>query len=101
MQSKLRLIRQTMTNFKGVRNLCFEPNGCDAEVRGANATGKTTVLDGFLWLLFDKDSAGRKDFAVKTLDGAGRVIPMLEHSVELVLDKDGERVTIRKTFCES
>ena len=59
MQSKLRIIRQTMTNFKGVRSLCFEPNGFGAAVRGANATGKTSLLDGFLWLLFDKDSAGR------------------------------------------
>ncbi len=101
MQSKLRLIRQTMTNFKGVRSLCFTPDGCDAAVRGANASGKTTVLDGFLWLLFDKDSAGRKEFAIKTQDEAGRVIPMLEHSVELVLEKDGERVTLRKTLCES
>ena len=101
MQSNLRLIRQTMTNFKGARNVRFEPNGCDAAVHGANATGKTTLLDGFLWLLFDKDSAGRKDFEIKTQDAAGRAIPMLDHSVELVLDKDGEQVTLRKTLSES
>lgn len=100
MQSHLRLIRQTMTNFKGARRLLFEPAGSDAEVRGANATGKTTVLDGFLWLLFDKDSAGRKEFAVKTQAAEGRALPMLDHSVELVLDKDGEQVTLRKTLSE-
>lgn len=100
MQSNLRLIRQAMTNFKGARNLRFEPNGCDAAVHGANATGKTTLLDGFLWLLFDKDSAGRKDFEIKTQDTAGRASPMLDHSVELLLDKDGEQVTLRKTLSE-
>ena len=100
MQSHLRLIRQTMTNFKGARRLLFEPAGSDAEVRGANATGKTTVLDGFLWLLFDKDSAGRKEFAIKTQAADGRALPMLDHSVELVLDKDGEQVTLRKTLSE-
>jgi hypothetical protein len=101
MQSHLRLIRQTMTNFKGTRSFCFSPNGNDAEVCGANATGKTTLLDGFLWLLFDKDSAGRKEFAVKTQDAEGRALPMLDHSVELVLDKDGEQLTLRKTLSES
>ena len=101
MQSHLRLIRQTLTNFKGTRSLCFEPDGCNAEVRGANATGKTTLLDGFLWLLFDKDSAGRKDFAIKTQATDGSALPMLDHSVELVLDKDGERLTLRKTLSEA
>jgi DNA repair exonuclease SbcCD ATPase subunit len=101
MQSHLRLIRQTMTNFKGTRSFCFSPNGNDVEVCGANATGKTTLLDGFLWLLFDKDSAGRKEFAVKTQDAEGRALPMLDHSVELVLDKDGEQLTLRKTLSES
>ena len=100
MQSKLRLIRQTMTNFKGIRSQCFTADGCDVEVRGANATGKTTLLDGFLWLLFDKDSAGRKEFAIKTQAADGRPLPMLDHSVELVLDKDGEQVTLRKTLSE-
>ena len=101
MQSHLRLIRQTLTNFKGTRSLCFEPDGCNAEVRGANATGKTTLLDGFLWLLFDKDSAGRKEFAIKTQAADGSALPMLDHSVELVLDKDGERLTLRKTLSEA
>lgn len=97
----MKLIRLELRNFKGVRDFVLSPEGGDISVCGDNATGKTTLADAFMWLLFDKDSANRKDFDIKTLDAAGRPISGLEHEVAATLeDERGERVTLRKAFCE-
>jgi len=82
----MRLHRLTLTNFKGVRELTFEPEGKNANVYGDNATGKTTLSDAIHWLFFDKDSSGRKDFAIKTTDKTGEAIHNLEHIVEADID---------------
>jgi DNA repair exonuclease SbcCD ATPase subunit len=97
---EIKLMKLTLQNFKGVRNLAVEPQGQDLVFRGDNGTGKTTNLDGFLWLLFGKDSQGRSDFALKTLDDQGREIHGLDHSVEAELLVDGKTVTLRKSYRE-
>lgn len=77
------LERLTLNNFKGIKNLVLAANGGDADVYGDNATGKTTMFDGFVWLLFGKDSQNKADFEIKGLDGAGKVLQhKLEHEVE-------------------
>ena len=57
-------------------------------VRGANATGKTTVFDAFTWCLFGKDSTGKTDFEIKTKVN-GLVVEKVPNSVSLVLDVSG------------
>jgi len=96
----LKLISLKLRNFKGQRDFLFEPNGKNASVFGDNGTGKTTLMDAFSWLLFDKDSTGKKDFAIKTLDENNEPIHGLEHEVEGVLDVDGKRITLRKVYRE-
>lgn len=96
----MELMRLTLTNFKGIRSFTFEPNGQDCDVFGANATGKTTIFDGFTWLLFDKNSQNKKDFNIKTLDANGEPYHGLEHTVEAVLQVDGKLVTLKKTLTE-
>ncbi|WDL99336.1 AAA family ATPase [Alicyclobacillus sp. ALC3] len=93
------LTRLTLRNFKGVRDLTSD-FGTTTEVFGDNATGKTTLFDAFLWLLFDKDSQNRKDFDIKTLDANGKPLPGLDHEVEAVLEIDGRPLTLRKVFSE-
>lgn len=66
------LERLTLRNFKGIKELVLAANGGDADVYGDNATGKTTMFDGFVWLLFGKDSQNKADFEIKGLDGVGR-----------------------------
>ena len=66
MEIRLRSLR--LTNFKGIKSLELDLGGHNASIYGANATGKTSIYDGFLWLLFDKDSANRKDFNIKCHD---------------------------------
>ena len=79
-----------LENFKGIHNLELD-FGNTTEIRGRNATGKTTIVDAFTWCLFGKDSSGRTNFNIKTIDENG-VIHKIDHSVEVtfVIDTDGE-----------
>ncbi|WP_342422926.1 hypothetical protein [Paenibacillus sp. FSL E2-0178] len=98
---RINLERLTLRNFKGIKELVLAINGGDADVYGDNATGKTTVFDGFVWLLFGKDSQNKADFEIKGLDGAGKVLRhKLEHEVEGVFLIDGRRRTFRRVFSE-
>jgi DNA repair exonuclease SbcCD ATPase subunit len=97
----MKLLRLRLRNFKGTKEFILETQGHNVNVFGDNASGKTTLQDAFLWVLFDKDSANRKDFAIKTLDANGQELHGLEHSVEAVLELDnGKRITLRKVFTE-
>lgn len=90
----------TYTNFKGLRNFLMDLQGCNAHVYGDNATGKTTAFDGFLWLLFDKDSNNDSKFALQTLTSSGTKVHNLEHTVEGELLVDGVEVKLKKVYKE-
>jgi DNA repair exonuclease SbcCD ATPase subunit len=96
----LRLQRLTLKNFKGISHFTVEAEGQSISVLGDNATGKTTISDSFRWLLFDKDSQDKKDFAIKTLDSKGNVIPGIEHEVEAIIEYDGRLIALRKVYME-
>jgi AAA15 family ATPase/GTPase len=97
---EIRLLSLSLKNFKGIRQFTLQANGQDVKVYGDNATGKTTLFDAFVWLLFDKDSQNKKDFAIKTLDKDGQVLHGLEHEVEGVFLIDGKQLSLRKVFSE-
>ncbi|WAA10817.1 AAA family ATPase [Fervidibacillus albus] len=97
---EIRLLTLNIKNFKGVRSFTLEANGKNVRVFGDNATGKTTLFDAFIWLLFDKDSQNKKDFAIKTLDKSGNTIHNLNHEVEGVFLVDGKHLTLKKVFSE-
>jgi DNA repair exonuclease SbcCD ATPase subunit len=97
---ELKLISLTLQNFKGIRSFHLDARGENARVFGDNATGKTTLFDSFLWLLFDKDSQNKKDFSIKTLDGDGKEMHNMEHEVEGMFSLDGRTITLRKVFTE-
>lgn len=97
---KILLKKMRLTNFKGIRN--FEINFDEEinEVRGANGTGKTSLFDAFLWLLFGKDSRGKKDFGIKTYDENGEEIHRIEHNVTAVISVDGVDKVLSRTLRE-
>lgn len=97
------LERLTLRNFKGIKEFVLAVNGGDADVYGDNATGKTTIFDGFLWLLFGKDSENRTEqkFEIKELNSAGKVLQhKLEHEIEGCLLVDGRPRTFRRVYAE-
>jgi len=64
-----------ISQFKGVRQLALDFAPEENSLYGANATGKTTIYDALLWLLFDKDSAGSSKFTVKPIAATQGVTP--------------------------
>lgn len=87
-----------MKNFKGLKeqDIYFTNN---TMISGPNASGKTTVVDAFNWLLFDKDSKGRANFEIKTLKD-GEPINGLDHLVEGTFAVNGEKMYLRKIYKE-
>ena len=97
----MKILNLTLHNFKGVRYFVLDSKGKDTNVFGDNATGKTTLADAFMWLLFGKDSLNRSDFEIKTLGPNGEPEHGLEHSVEaLLLLPDGSHLALKKVYQE-
>lgn len=96
----IKLQNLTLENFKGVKHLEIDAGGENLSVYGNNGTGKTTIADAFLWLLFGKDSAGRSDFEIKTLDKDGKPINFIDHSVRATITADGINIELEKIYRE-
>ena len=97
----LELINLKINNFKGIKSFELDANGADLEVRGRNATGKTTLFDAFTWLLFGRDSMNRTQFEIKTLDENGNVKQHgINHEVEGTFSFDGRTITLKRVYKE-
>lgn len=96
---KILLKRLSLKNFKGIKGLEID-FGKLTTIQGENATGKTTIFDGFLWLLFGKDSQGKSAFEIQPLDNQGNVLHGLETSVTAILDVDGYERILGRTLSE-
>jgi len=97
----MKILDLTLHNFKGIKHFRLSTQGKDVNAFGDNATGKTTLADAFMWLLFDKDSSNRKDFEIKTLKPNGEPEHGLEHAVEATLQLDsGELIQLKKVYQE-
>ncbi|MEE8823704.1 hypothetical protein LASUN_13390 [Lentilactobacillus sunkii] len=97
---QIELVRISYHNFKGIKDFTIEPDGKDINISGKNAVGKTTLFDGFLWLLFGKNSSELTKFNPKPLDDNGQEILGLEPEVEAVLSIDGKEVNLRRKLSE-
>lgn len=96
---KIKLVKLMLKNFKGIKELAINFEALTT-ILGENGTGKSTIFDAFMWILFGKDSHGRSDFEIQTLDPNNNVIHGLEHSVSLVLNIDGTHKTLKRTLKE-
>ena len=96
---EIKLVSMDIRNFKGIRNMnvSFSQR---TQIEGPNHSGKTTIADAFFWVLFHKDSQGRGQFGIKTLDADGHELHKLEHEVTLKLAVDSRMVKFRKTYHE-
>lgn len=92
---RIKLEKLVLQNFKGCTDRTVEFSD-RTMISGANATGKTTILDGFMWLLFNKDSTGATSFQIRPLDTDGRQIDNVEIMVEGTLTVDGKEVVLKK-----
>ncbi len=101
--TNIRIMRMALENFKCHKSLTIDFDGRNATIYGDNATGKTSVYDALMWLLFSRDSKGNgdKSIEVKPLGENGEV---KDHNaiteVEAVLLVNGEEISLRRTYRE-
>ena len=92
----LRLTNLKIENFKGIKDLMIDFTNVKT-IKGANATGKTTIFDAVTWLLFNKNSLGVEKFDLRPLDENGKQIDFVEIKVEASFENDnGERFSLEK-----
>ncbi|WP_161993113.1 AAA family ATPase [Sediminibacillus terrae] len=96
---KIQLLELHLRNFKGIKEFSLKADGQDLNIFAQNEGGKTTIFDGFTWLLFNKGSNDDQDFGIKTIKD-GEVVHNLDHEVEGLLDVDGKVYKLKKTFKE-
>ena len=108
----INLLSLTLHDFKGVRDAGINPKGNSITVRGANGTGKSTLMTAFLWLLTGKDAQGRADYNIFPLGPDGQRLPgcfpkvtaclLFENGTHLVLTRAlAEKWTKRRGSAES
>ena len=92
---KITLKKLHIENFKNAKDQTFELDHI-TKIKGQNASGKTTIVDAFMWCLFNKDSKGNTDFGIRPLDAAGNKVDHVEIKVDMLLDVDGREYQITK-----
>ena len=88
-----------LENFKGIKDLTIDFKDT-TNIYGDNAVGKTTIFDAYSWLLWDKDSLNRKDFAIKPYDKDGKEVHNLESIVEGDFVFGDTDLTLKKIYKE-
>ena len=85
-----------LTNYKGVKHLKVNFND-KTSISGANATGKSTVFNAFVWLLFGKDQFSRKDYEITPVKN-GVMLDKVDSDVSAVIDVDGVPVALKRVY---
>jgi len=101
-KTNIRLNSLELKNFKGVRSFVLNLNGESAVVYGENESGKSSLVDAFFYLLFEKNALDQSPlkFALQTLDENGEIIHHLEHSVIGHFSMEGKELTLDRTLTE-
>ena len=92
----MKILSLTLENFRSIKNMTVSFNGQDADVLGANGTGKTTIANAICWLLIDRPMTEEADFTPKTEGTHG-----LNHKASMTVElPNGQRMTLAKDFYE-
>ncbi len=91
------LLSQTIRYFKGITSFAVNYQDRETFIYGDNATGKTTILDNFLWILFGKDSHDTKEFGIIPLDENNKPLEQVDNEGEITLEVDGAKIPLKRT----
>lgn len=93
---KMKLKKLHIQNFKGCKDREID-FGNKTSIKGVNGSGKTTVADAAMWVLFGKDSTGASTFDIRPKDADGADIDFVDIKVELVMSVDDREIALVKT----
>ena len=92
----MKIMSLTLENFRSIKNLTVNFDGKDADVLGANGTGKTTIANAICWLLIDRPATEEADFTPKTTGTHG-----VHHKASMTVElPNGQKLTLAKDFYE-
>ena len=92
----MRILSLALENFRSIKNMTVNFDGKDADVLGANGTGKTTIANAICWLLIDRPMTEEADFTPKTEGTHG-----LNHKASMTVElPNGQKLTLAKDFYE-
>lgn len=92
----MKILSLTLENFRSIKNMTVNFDGKNADVLGANGTGKTTIANAICWLLIDRPATEEADFTPKTEGTHG-----LNHKASMTVElPNGQRMTLAKDFYE-
>ena len=92
----MKILSLTLENFRGIKNLTVDFDGKDADIYGANGTGKTTIANAICWLLIDRPATEEPDFDPKTTGAHG-----IHHIATIEIETErGNRLSLSKDFYE-
>ena len=84
-----------LRNFRGVQKFEIADLPAELNIYGRNGSGKTTIYDAWLWLLFGKDHEGRSDHELKP-KGPSR----LNVEVEATILVNGNPTKLKRVYRE-
>lgn len=96
---KITIKNLKIRNFKAIRNLEITDFPEELSIRGANETGKSSIVDAFNWLFFGKNSEDKAEFNIKTIEN-GEALHKIDHEVEVLMDVDGVESTYKRVYRE-
>jgi chromosome segregation ATPase len=97
---KITLKSLELKNFKGKKSYVLKPNKDTTSIFGTNESGKSTLMNAYIWLILGKDKEDRKDYQIKTLDANNEPIHKIDHEVCALFDIDGAKVKLQRIYRE-
>jgi len=94
---KIQIETLKVKNFKGLEDLEIR-FAQQTNIFGRNRSGKTTIMDAFLWLLFGKNAEDKKDFPIKNT--VKTELNKLDHLVEASFYVDNNILTLSRVYRE-
>jgi len=95
MKKEVKIKSISLRNFRGVQKFDLTDIPDVLNIYGRNGSGKTTIYDAWLWLLFGKDHEGRADHELKP-KGTSRV--NVEVEAEILVN--GNQTRLKRVYRE-
>lgn len=86
----------SLINFRGQKDRTIDFS-VETTICGDNATGKSTIFDAFIWLLFGKDQFDRKDFEIIPIEN-GKRLDRVDAEVSAIVEVEGQEMKLKRVL---